>query len=531
MDKRLGGGPASAEELAALDGVIVADDPPDMLLPALHALNDRVGWISPGALDEVCRRLDVAPATAFGVASFYAMFSTEPRPPTVAYICDDVPCRMAGALELIATLPGTPPGWTWERSPCLGQCDRAPAVLTTGPPVAELLKAELASFQKPASETAGLRMPKHPLLHRVGRVDPTDIDAYGAFEGLRRAREIGPEAVIAEITASGLIGRGGAAFPAGAKWQAVAAAADPVRHLVCNADESETATFKDRVLLEGDPFAVLEGMAIAAFACGVTKSYVYLRGEYPLAHERMMAAIAQVGEREGLDIELRRGAGAYICGEETALFNSLEGRRGEPRSKPPFPTVAGLFGRPTVVHNVETLANVPVILGGGRPDTKLFSLCGHVERPGVYEVPLGTPLRTLVEELGGGVAGGRSLQAIQCGGAAGTFLTANDLDLPLTFEDLRARGATIGSGAVVVMDDSVDLRDVVRRTAQFFAHESCGQCVPCRVGTVRQVELLDRPGSRALLEEVAQVMRDASICGLGHTASNLVLSAIKEFDL
>jgi NADH-quinone oxidoreductase subunit F len=526
MDKRLGGGPATPEELAALDGVIGPGDPPDLLLPALHALNDRVGWISPGGLDEICRRLDVAPATAFGVASFYAMFSTEPRPPSVAYVCDDVPCRMAGALERIATLPVAPEGWTWERSPCLGQCDRAPAVLTTGPPV-----ADVTQLQTSAPEPAGLVPSNLPLLRRVGRVDPTDIDAYGPFEGLRRARTIGPEAVIAEITASGLIGRGGAAFPAGAKWAAVAAAADPVRHLVCNADESETGTFKDRVLLESDPFAVLEGMAIAAFACGVTKSYVYLRGEYPLAHERMTAAIAQVRAREGLDIELRRGAGAYICGEETALFNSLEGHRGEPRSKPPFPTVAGLFGRPTVVHNVETLANVPVILGGRRPDTKLFSLCGHVERPGVYEVSLGTPLRTLVEELGGGVAGGRSLQAIQCGGAAGTFLTPADLDLPLTFEDLRARGATIGSGAVVVIDDTVDLRDVVRRTAAFFAHESCGQCVPCRVGTVRQVELLDRPGSRALLEEVAQVMRDASICGLGHTASNLVLSAIKEFDL
>jgi NADH-quinone oxidoreductase subunit F len=383
------------------------------------------------------------------------------------------------------------------------------------------------------------------LLARVNRVEPTDADAYaeaGGFAGLQRAREIGPAAVVAEITTSGLIGRGGAAFPAGVKWAAVSSSDEPVRYLVCNADESETGTFKDRVLLEGDPFAVLEGMAIAAFACGATKSFVYLRGEYPHARARLERAIAHFRRREGFDVELRRGAGAYICGEETALFNSLEGKRGEPRSKPPFPTVAGLFGKPTVVNNVETLANVPLILAGGAeawrsvgtaqsPGTKLFSLCGHVERPGVYEVPFGTTLRTVVEELGGGVAGGRSLQAIQCGGAAGTFLRPDDLDLALSFEDLRGRGATVGSGAIVVMDDTVSLLDMVRRTAEFFAHESCGQCVPCRVGTVRQLELLDRPDQRGLLADVGQVMRDASICGLGQTASSAVLSAFKEFGL
>ncbi len=299
------------------------------------------------------------------------------------------------------------------------------------------------------------------------------------------------------------------------------------------------------MLLEGDPFALLEGMAIAALACGIEKSFIYLRGEYPEAARRLEHAAAAFSEREGFQVELRRGAGAYICGEETALFNSLEGHRGEPRSKPPFPTVAGLFGKPTVVNNVETLANVAPILAGGAeawravgtaesPGTKLFSLCGHVQRPGVYEVPFGTTLRTLVEDLGGGVRGQRRLQAVQCGGAAGTFLRPSDLDLPLTFEDLRARGATIGSGAVVVMDDTVSLLDVVTRTAEFFAHESCGQCVPCRVGTVRQLELLeqtDRPDRRALLAEVGQVMRDASICGLGQTASNAVLSALQEFDL
>src|SRR5579859_1306837 len=477
MDKRLSGGPATPEETRALDAVVGPGSPPDQLLPALHALNDGVGWISPGGLDEICRRLDIAPATAFGVASFYDLFSTEPRPRTVIHVCDDVPCRLAGAADVIAALPESPDGWSWERSPCLGLCDAAPAALVAGlagraiasasaPAIAEAGRLFAARAPGEASAASGppigeaARAPSPPndarehsapppsqpppchaealgerrLLTRVNRVDPTDIAAYvaaGGFEGLRRAREIGPEAVIAAITASGLIGRGGAAFPAGVKWEAVAGAGDRVRYLVCNADESETGTFKDRVLLEGDPFAVIEGMAIAALACGVTKAYLYLRGEYPHAHERLARAIAAFRDREGFDVELRRGAGAYICGEETALFNSLEGKRGEPRSKPPFPTVAGLFGRPTVVHNVETLANVPLILSAGAaawrsvgtaqsPGTKLFSLCGHVERPGVYEVPFGTSIRTLVMGLGGGVRGGRGLQAIQCGGAAGT---------------------------------------------------------------------------------------------------------------
>jgi len=557
MDKRLSSDQPTPTELRALDGAIAPGDAPDLLLPALHALNDNIGWISPGGVNEICRRLDLAPATVFGVASFYAMFSTEPRPPAVVHVCDDVPCRLAGALGVIAALPETPEGWCWERSPCLGLCDVAPAALITGRQA-----RALAAVTAPAISAAVLSpaaAPSPPPLHvgalgaarlvaRVDHIDPGDIDAYtaaGGFRGLWRAREIGPAAVIEEITSSGLVGRGGAAFPAGAKWEAVAHAADPVRYLVGNADESETGTFKDRVLLEGDPFAVIEGMAIAAFACGVTKSFIYLRGEYPHAWERLKRAIDAVREREGFDVELRRGAGAYICGEETALFNSLEGRRGEPRSKPPFPTAAGLFGRPTIVHNVETLANVPLIVSDGAaawrstgtegsPGTKLFSVCGQVRRPGVYEVPFGTTLGTVISEMGGGVQDGRRLQAIQCGGAAGTFLRPDDVELRLTFEDLRARGATVGSGAVVVIDDTASLIDLVRRTAEFFADESCGQCVPCRVGTVRQVELLGRleeESTRALLAEVGQVMRDASICGLGQTASSAVLSALAEFAL
>jgi NADH-quinone oxidoreductase subunit F len=331
---------------------------------------------------------------------------------------------------------------------------------------------------------------------------------------------------------------------------------------VCNADESEPGTFKDRVVMEGDPFSVIEAMTIAGYATGCVRGYLYLRGEYSLAGERLSHAIETararaflgdniLGQGVRFDIEIRRGAGAYICGEETALFNSIEGFRGEPRNKPPFPTQAGLFGQPTVVNNVETLINVLLIVQGGgeryakvgtpgSAGPKLFCLSGHVARPGVYEVPFGTTLRQLID-IAGGVAGSGRLQAVLLGGAAGTFVSPEELDTPLTFEGTRAIGAALGSGAVTLFDDTVDLRKILLRIAAFFRDESCGQCVPCRVGTVRQEELLqrlvrDRPmGSMenelSLLKEIGQVMRDASICGLGQTASSAVESALRRWRL
>jgi NADH-quinone oxidoreductase subunit F len=333
-------------------------------------------------------------------------------------------------------------------------------------------------------------------------------------------------------------------------------------YVICNADESEPGTFKDRVLMEGDPFAILEGMTIAAVATGATHGYIYLRGEYPLAAERMTAAIEAASQNGllgddilggGLNfrIELRRGAGAYICGEETALFNSIEGYRGEPRNKPPFPTQAGLFRQPTAVNNVETLANVPLILlesgahfaATGTPrssGTRLFCLCGHIARPGVYEIAMGTTLRSLID-LAGGVAGSGRLQAVLLGGAAGAFVSPKELDTPLTFEDTRAIGATLGSGVVMLFDDTVDLKPILLRIADFFRHETCGQCVPCRVGVVRQREALERLvagkplGSAteeiARLREMGQAMRDASICGLGQTASSALESALHRWSI
>jgi NADH-quinone oxidoreductase subunit F len=323
---------------------------------------------------------------------------------------------------------------------------------------------------------------------------------------------------------------------------------------VCNADESEPGTFKDRVLMEGDPFALVEAMTIAAYATGCERGYLYVRGEYPLAEERMANAIARareaglmgndiMGSGFSFDIELRRGAGAYICGEETALFESIEGKRGEPRNKPPFPVEVGLFGKPTVVNNVETLVNVPVIVRGGgtayaaigsgtSTGPKLFCLSGHVARPGVYEVEFGATLRELLEQAGG-VPGGRAIRTILLGGAAGVFVGPEALDTPLTFEGTRAIGATLGSGVIMVFDETADVVGALRRIAQFFRDESCGQCVPCRVGTVRQEELLARMAEggadeTALLREIGQAMRDASICGLGQTASSAIESAFRQ---
>ena len=568
----------------------------DRLLPVLHAINERVGWISHGAINYVAQRMNIAPAEIYGVASFYAMFSLEPRAPVVAHVCDDIACLMRGAAAVCTALEAKlgPPGRfgrgdqaTWLRSPCLGLCDRAPAALVTAagetprsrvfaPATPDsisktLLDASSGSLpEQPDDSVLSISAPEAPgaprrLLRRVGRVNPSSIEDYkreGGYEGLRRAMELGPAAIVREVIESRLLGRGGAAFPTGKKWEALLQQRKPgCRHyVVCNADESEPGTFKDRVVMESDPFAILEGMTIAALAVGAEKGYIYIRGEYSVAAERLAHAI-QAARADGLlgdaildstlrfDVELRRGAGAYICGEETALFNSIEGYRGEPRNKPPFPTQSGLFRQPTIVNNVETLINIPqiMLMGGAvyaRTGTaqssgyRLFCISGHVRKPGVYEVPFGVTLRDLIE-LAGGVGGTGRLKAVLLGGAAGTFLSPRELDLSLSFEGTRARRATLGSGAVVVFDDSTYLKQILTRIAKFFHEESCGQCVPCRVGTARQEELLhrlttDRPfGSREqelkLFDEIAQAMRDASICGLGQTASSAILSAIQRW--
>jgi NADH-quinone oxidoreductase subunit F len=607
--------PSDAER-AAIDAVVGATGPETtvglreaqgrrhLLLPALQAAQARVGWVSPGALGYVCERLHVPPAEGYGVASFYALLAVRERPPTVLHVCDDIACKVRGADTLVGELTTRlgPEGVAkdsamWMRSPCLGLCEQAPAamLLAAGEQPVELswgaataddavraLRSAVACSRGPASvghaesrpaafeALARLPLPQAPaperrLLRRVGTVDPTSLDAYranGGYVGLRRALELGPLGVIREVTDAKLAGRGGAAFPTGRKWEAVARAAARPHYVVCNADESEPGTFKDRVLMEEDPFAVIEAMTVTGVATGSEKGYLYVRGEYPRATERLAGAIAAarargllgddvMGRGVRFDVEIRRGGGAYICGEETALLNSIEGLRGEPRNKPPFPVDVGLFGKPTCVNNVETLVSALLIVAEGKAawlahgtpgstGTKLFCLSGCVARPGVYEVPFGTRLDALIA-LAGGVPGGRALRTVLLGGAAGTFLRPDELALPLTFEDTRKVGASLGSGVVMLLDDRVDLGAILARIASFFRDESCGQCVPCRVGTVRQEELVTRlvrgaplgshgslESERRLLDDLGQAMRDASICGLGQTASSAIASALEK---
>ncbi|HEY6325014.1 MAG TPA: NAD(P)H-dependent oxidoreductase subunit E [Candidatus Cybelea sp.] len=544
---------ATAAERAAVDAALEGapgdskrDERRHLLLPVLHSINDRIGWISPGALNYAGERLDVAPAEAYGVATFYALFSTTPRAPRVVHVCDDIACMVAGVPSQIDATDAE-----IVHSPCLGLCDRAPAALVVeagDPPRARQIApvdAALADAAVPAPRIGGAPL---RLLRRVGRVDPESLDAYrasGGYTALARALGMGAQRVIAEVTASKLFGRGGAAFSTGRKMEAVARAPACPHYVICNADESEPGTFKDRVLMEHDPFAIVEATTIAAFAAGCERGFIYVRGEYPLAAARLEHAIAQarghgllgddvMGRGVRFDVELRRGAGAYICGEETALFNSIEGKRGEPRNKPPFPVEAGLFGKPTLINNVETLANLPAIVldGGaayaaiGTPEstgTRLFCVTGAIARPGVYEVPHGTTLGALVE-MAGGVPGPHCVRAILLGGAAGCMLAPDALSLPLSHEAARAAGATLGSGVVMLFDERVDLAAILRRIVRFFRDESCGQCVPCRVGTVRQDEALER-GDLILLDEIGRVMRDASICGLGQTAASVIASA------
>jgi len=516
----------------------------------LHALHRQAGWISPGGINHISELLQVPPAEAFGVASFYEMFRTEvpDHDGDVVHVCVDPACRIAGSAEAVADHRSR--GEAVHESPCLGQCERAPATFVQGRGRPDEVPADADPFELPQSGDPGLR-----LLRRIGVVDPEDLDAYvaaGGYAALARAVDMGADAVIAEVTESRLAGRGGAAFPTGIKWRAVADESGRPKHVVANCDESEPGTFKDRILMEHDPFAIVEAMTIAAVATGAESGWVYIRGEYPLATARMEHAVRAArsagylgddaaGPGRRFDIEIRRGAGAYICGEETALFNSLEGFRGEPRNKPPFPTTHGLFGEPTAINNPETLVNVlDIVLEGGEAyaaigtegstGTRLFCLSGHVARPGLYEVPFGATLGELIE-LAGGTTG--RLAAVLLGGAAGSFVGPDRLDMPLTFEGARDAGASLGSGVIMAFDTATDFVDVVTRVAQFFRNESCGQCVPCRVGTVRQHEVLLRIGGGAasngqgeLIDEMAMAMRDASICGLGHTASTVIQSAL-----
>lgn len=537
------------------------------LIPALWDAQRTFGYLSEPVVASIAKTLDVPLADAHGVVEFYTMLYNEPKGETTVRVCVSPVCAQEGSNQVLDELcdhhgverGGTTGDGKYTIKPveCLGLCDHAPSGLIDDVPVSHVNEADPVTLadDPPPAPLGHISGSARHITKRVGEMDPTDIEAYqdlGGFSGLRKALlELSPQEVIAEIEEAGLVGRGGAAFPTGLKWKFTAGAEGEPKYIVCNTDESEPGTFKDRFLMEGDPFAVLEGMLLAGYSIGAHKGYIYIRGEYYRSQKFFEGVIENAREHGFLgedilgsgfdfDVEIRAGAGAYICGEETALFESIEGKRGFPRIKPPFPTTHGLFGQPTVINNVETLAAATWIMENGAgafrasgteesPGTKMFCLSGDVGRPGVYEVPYGTTMRELLEQAGG-VKG--ELQAALVGGAAGFYATPDQLDVPMSFEGLEEAGLTLGSGVVVVSNTERDLRKSLISLARFFAHESCGKCYPCRFGTQRQKDLLKRifngEGSQEdieALDDIGYTMTESSLCGLGKTASLAILSA------
>ncbi len=545
-----------------------------MLLPALHHAQNLYGWLPREVQAAIGMALRVPLADIHGVVEFYSMFYNEPTGRRVVRVCEDSACDLAGARQVMAEIEkqlGLKVGQTssdgavtYEHVPCLGMCELAPAALNGERTAGRLSPAAVADFLSgsyPEPVTKPYGEPRW-ILGRIGKVDPaslSDYEAHGGYEGLRKALALSPEELIDTVDHCGILGRGGAMFPLGRKWLFTRnAPGQPVqKHIVVNADESEPGTFKDRCLMEEDPFSVIEAATLAAYAVGAENGWIFVRGEYPRSFARLGEAVRQAREAGYLgrdilgipgfnfDIELRLGAGAYICGEETALFEAIEGKRGFPRIKPPFPTTHGLFQQPTAINNVETLVAALVALSvgpdtwrkmgtEGSPGTKLFCLSGNVARPGIYEAPFGITVRELIA-LAGDVAESGQVQAVLMGGAAGVFVGPDQLDMPLTYEDARERGIPLGSGVVMVFDQQADLRETLYQLGRFFKHESCGKCFPCQLGTQRQMEILDRiahnGGSRladqTALEDIGLAMTTTSLCGLGQTAASAVLSAVR----
>ncbi|HHZ20248.1 MAG TPA: NADH-quinone oxidoreductase subunit NuoF [Firmicutes bacterium] len=511
-------------------------------------------------------------------------------------VCGGTPCELGGCRAVKDTLLeevnrlGLSSEIRVLETGCLGPCDQGPVIivypegimyarlqpgdvkeiveqhLLKGRVVNRLVYHEKKEEAKSvvtfeSSDYFGLQ--ERIVLRNCGRINPESIEEYIAHDGYRALgkclTEMEPAAVVQVVKDSGLRGRGGAGFPTGLKWSFTAKTDSNQKYIVCNADEGEPGTFKDRLILEGDPHSIIEGMAIAGYAVGANKGYIYIRGEYKLSIERLQHAIRQArelgllgtnifGSDFAFDIEVRSGAGAYVCGEETALIESIEGSRGEPRYKPPFPGVSGIWGKPTVVNNVETLANIaPIILNGAAwfrgfgtekcPGTKVFTMTGDINNEGLIEVPMGITLRQIVYGVGGGIPGGLGFKMAQTGGTSGGCLPKEFLDLPMDYDTLAEAGSALGSGALLIMDDSHCIVDIVRCFMKFFKHESCGKCTPCREGTTRLYELVTKitEGKAtnediALLTELSRVMQTSALCGLGQAAPNPLVTCLKYFE-
>ena len=546
----------------------------DALLPMLHDAQRLYGWLPREVQQAIGKTLRVPLADIHGVIEFYTMFYNEPTAKRVIRVCEDSACSHRGGKAVMAAIEAQlglhhnetaeDLSITYEHVPCLGMCEQAPCALDGERPAGDLTSEDVPAFLDGSYAEPNAKPYGAPLwlLKRVGNIDPHSLAEYEAHEGfnaLKKAVGMEPTAVIELIEESGILGRGGAMFPTGRKWRFTRA--QPVggseKHVVINADESEPGTFKDRCLMEEDPFSVIEGTILAGYATGAENGWIFVRGEYPRSVKRLRHAVNEARKAGYLgknilgvagfnfDIEVRMGAGAYICGEETALFEAIEGKRGFPRIKPPFPTVKGLFMQPTAANNIETIIAAIAVLNEGldswkskgtenSPGTKLFCLSGHVEKPGIYEVPFGMTIAEIIE-MAGGVPNGKSLQAVLMGGAAGVFIGQDKLNTPLTYEDSRASNIPLGSGVIMVFDETADLRQPMYELSRFFAHESCGKCFPCQLGSQRQMEILDRiannggakPTDKQTLLDLGFTMTETSLCGLGQTAASAVVSAIE----
>lgn len=548
---------------------------PEALLEILKDMQAQPDGLAPPAITDMARALDIPAHRAFGAATFYSMLSLEPRQ-HVLRACDGPVCWLKGASsqspvngnqlsvssEWDAAMPRE---WTVERSSCLGLCDRAPAALVDDEQAGPLSPAEARKVRKgwrgvPRDYSQPRPREVRVMMRNAGKINPDEIESaleFGAYDGLKSALQKTPEEVIAVVEASGLQGRGGAGFPVGRKWQFVAQSPRTPKYIICNADESEPLVFKDRVLIDTNPHQLLEGIIIGGYACGANEAYIYIRGEYEPQAQRLEKAIAQA-EQEGylggnilgsgfsFHIHVHRGAGAYICGEETALIESLEGKRGEPRIRPPYPPTCGLRGMPTAVNNVESFAAVPNILMNGAdwwkslspyatPGTKLYMVLGHVKNPGLFEAPFGLRLRQIIEDFGGGMLDGSTFRFALTGGAAGTIADESLLDVPIDYASAQ-KGISLGAGAFLICDQSVSPVALLREVLHFFAVESCGKCTPCRVGTWRAHEILSRmaegrgqKGDVAELKALSENMLLASFCGLGQSVAIPMNSAMKHF--
>lgn len=533
-----------------------------MIIHELHAVQHQHGYLPADELHVLSRRMNVPLYRLYGVASFYPHFRLQPPPAIAIQVCRDFSCHLRGATDVFAmaqTVADACPLDDVEVVPtaCLGQCDRAPAIAVNDRPYTEVKAPRITALLDTIASGKTLRQQRRVQPKTSFTCNP--YDGPPSYEALRRLLQDGNVAArIDELKQSGLRGMGGAGFPTGVKWELVRNTVSDVKYVICNADESEPGTAKDRFLLQTFPDLVLEGMALAALAVGAQKAIVYIRHEYARERDILQKALRRrqaegilgphmMGSTRSVEFEIFESPGGYICGEETALLEALEDKRAEPRNKPPFPGTHGLFGHPTLINNVETFAMVPSILlnGGhwwaaqgtnGASGLKFLAVSGHVKRPGIYEVPLGMTVGELLFERAGGMRHGRALKAFAPGGASSGFLPANMVDIPLDFRALAEAGSMLGSGAVVAVAEGTCMLDLALNVVRFFRNESCGKCVPCRVGTEKIVTLLEGilqgQGSQAdvaLIEELSDTMALTSICGLGQAAPNPILSVIKYF--